>query len=52
MPKDLTYFFCHEDGRTKVIPIRTQEISKGLLKKILNDIKLSVDSYEKLRKQI
>ncbi len=43
-------FFYHPDGRTTVMPIHTEEISKGLLKKILNDIKLSVDEYDKLRK--
>ncbi len=43
-------FFCHPDGRTTVISIHTKEISKGLLKKILNDIQLTVEEYEKLRK--
>ena len=43
-------FFKHLDGRTTVIPIRGQEISKGLLRKILNDIQISVNEYEKLRK--
>jgi predicted RNA binding protein YcfA (HicA-like mRNA interferase family) len=43
-------FFYHPDGRTTVIPIHSKEISKGLLKKILNDIKLSVIEYDKLRK--
>jgi len=43
-------FFKHTDGRTTVIPIHGREISKGLLKKILNDAKLSVEDYEHLRK--
>lgn len=43
-------FFRHTDGRTTVIPIHSREISKGLLKKILNDVKLTVDDYEELRK--
>ena len=43
-------FFKHADGRTTVIPIHSKEISKGLLKKILNDVKLSVEEYERLRK--
>jgi len=42
-------FFYHSDGRTTVMPIH-EEISKGLLKKILNDIKLSTEEYDKLRK--
>lgn len=43
-------FFKHADGRTTVIPVHCREISKGLLKKILNDIKLSVEEYDDLRK--
>lgn len=43
-------FFKHADGRTTVIPIHGKDISKGLLKKILNDVKLSVEEYERLRK--
>lgn len=43
-------FFSHPDGRTTVIPLRAREISKGLLKKILHDIKLTVEKYETLRK--
>ena len=43
-------FFKHTDGRTTVIPIHNRELSKGLLRKILNDIQLSVEEYEKLRK--
>ena len=43
-------FFKHADGRTTVIPLHSREISKGLLKKILNDIKLSVEEYDDLRK--
>ncbi len=43
-------FFKHIDGRTTVIPVTNKEISKGLLKKILNDIRLTVEEYEKIRK--
>ena len=43
-------FFKHADGRTTVIPVHGRDISKGLLKKILNDVKLSVEDYEHLRK--
>ncbi len=42
-------FFRHKDGRTTVIPIHHKELSKGLLRKILNDIQLSVEDYDKLR---
>lgn len=43
-------FFRHTDGRTTVVPIHNKDISKGLLKKLLNDIQVSVEEYEKLRK--
>lgn len=43
-------FFKHPDGRTTVVPVHNKEISKGLLRKILNDIQLSFDEYERLRK--
>jgi predicted RNA binding protein YcfA (HicA-like mRNA interferase family) len=42
-------FFKHIDGRTTVIPIHNEDIGKGLLKKIFNDIKLSVKEYDQLR---
>jgi predicted RNA binding protein YcfA (HicA-like mRNA interferase family) len=45
-------FFSHLDGRTTVIPIHTHEISRGLLRKILNDIQISVEEYEKYRLDI
>ncbi|MBP7819594.1 type II toxin-antitoxin system HicA family toxin [Candidatus Gracilibacteria bacterium] len=43
-------FFKHEDGRTTVVPMHNKELSKGLLRKILNDIQLSVAEYDSLRK--
>lgn len=43
-------FFAHTDGRTTIIPMHNRELSKGLLRKILNDIQLSVEEYDKLRK--
>jgi len=43
-------FFRHEDGRTTVVPIHNRELSKVLLRKIFNDIQLSIEEYNKLRK--
>ena len=43
-------FFRHKDGRTTVMPIHNRELSKGLLRKILTDVQLSTEEYEKLRK--
>jgi predicted RNA binding protein YcfA (HicA-like mRNA interferase family) len=42
-------FFKHTDGRTTVIPVHNRDISKGLLRKILHDMKLTIEEYEKLR---
>lgn len=42
-------FFRHPDGRTTVVPIHGKDISRGLLKKILNDVKLSAEEYDRLR---
>ncbi len=43
-------FFSHSNGRTTVISVHNKEMSKGILRKILNDIQLSVEEYDKLRK--
>lgn len=43
-------FFVHPDGQTTVVSIHNREISKGLLRKILNDIHLSIKEYDKLKK--
>ncbi len=45
-------FFAHMDGRTTVVSVHNREISKGLLRKILNDVSISVEEYEKLRNKI
>lgn len=42
-------FLEHSDSRTTVISVHNREISKGLLRKILNDVQLSVKDYDKLR---
>ena len=43
-------FFNHPDGRTTVVSMHDREMGKGLLRKILNDICLSIEEYDKLRK--
>lgn len=45
-------FFSREDGQTTVIPVHNKDLSRGLLRKILHDIQLSVEDYEKLRKSL
>ncbi len=45
--------YIHPDGRKTVVPIHgNEEISIGLVKDILNQIKLSRQEYEKLRQEI
>ena len=42
-------FIRHSDGRCTVVPFhKGEDISKGLLRKILNDIELSVDQFNRL----
>lgn len=45
--------YKHLDGRITVIPIHgNEEIGRGLLREILNQIKLSRDEYDKLRQKV
>jgi predicted RNA binding protein YcfA (HicA-like mRNA interferase family) len=44
--------FRHPDGRTTTVAVKNKEISRGLLRKILRDIDLSVEEYEALRKKL
>jgi predicted RNA binding protein YcfA (HicA-like mRNA interferase family) len=40
----------HEDGRTTTIPVHSgRELPRGLIRKILKDIDLSVDKFIKMR---
>lgn len=43
-------FLSHKNGRTTVIPMKKSKISRGLLRKILNDCDFSIEKYNKLRK--
>jgi predicted RNA binding protein YcfA (HicA-like mRNA interferase family) len=45
-------FFAHSDGRTTVIPDHTgEDLGRGLIRKILQDIELSPEEYEQLRQR-
>ena len=44
--------FKHVDGRTTVIPFHGEDLGRGLIRKVLKDIEISPDEYEKLRKRI
>lgn len=42
------YFFRHKDGRTTVVPVHPgKTIGLGLMRSILNDLKISVDELKK-----
>lgn len=44
--------FKHPDGRRTVVPVHgNEDLGKGLLRHILNQIKLSKEDYEKLRRK-
>ena len=45
-------FYWHGDGRTTTVAVKSREISRGLLRKILRDIELTPEEYEKLRTTI
>ena len=43
-------FFRHPDGRTTVVPMhKGEDVGRGLLRKILQDIELSWEEFEKYR---
>ena len=45
--------FKHPDGRRTVIPVHgNEDLGKGLLREILNQINLSKEEYEELRKGV
>ncbi|OIO80251.1 hypothetical protein AUJ84_04370 [Candidatus Pacearchaeota archaeon CG1_02_32_132] len=45
--------FKHPDGRRTVVPVHgNEDIGRGLLKAILNQVKITVDEYDKLRQEV
>jgi predicted RNA binding protein YcfA (HicA-like mRNA interferase family) len=44
--------FKHKDGRTTVVPFHGEDLGRGLIRKILNDIDISIDEYEQLRNEL
>jgi len=42
------FFYRHPDGRTTVVPVHpTKTIGQGLMRAILNDVKISVEELKK-----
>jgi len=45
--------YVHPNGRKTVIPVHSnEEIGRGLLREILNQIKLSREEYDRLRRKV
>ena len=38
-------FYRHDDGRTTVVPMHAGDLDRTLIRKILNDIEMSIDEY-------
>lgn len=43
-------FFKHTDGRTTIIPMHSSDLDRTLIRKILKDIDMSIDEYNKVNK--
>ncbi|OIQ07625.1 YcfA-like protein [Moorella thermoacetica] len=45
--------FAHPDGRCTVVPFhKGEDLARGLIRKILRDVDISLEEYEKLRQEI
>jgi len=40
-------FYRHDDGRTTIVPMHAGDLDRSLIRKILNDIELSIDDFNK-----
>ena len=38
-------FYRHDDGRTTVVPMHSKDLDRGIIRKILKDIDMSIDDY-------
>jgi predicted RNA binding protein YcfA (HicA-like mRNA interferase family) len=46
-------FFSHSDGRATVVPMhKGEDLGKGIIKAILNDIEISLEEYDRLRRGV
>ena len=46
-------FFQHSDGKATVIPDhKGEDLGKGIIKSILNDIEISLEEYDQLRQEV
>jgi len=44
--------FRHKDGRTTLVPFHGEDLGRGLIRKILRDIELTVAEYEEIKKTV
>jgi predicted RNA binding protein YcfA (HicA-like mRNA interferase family) len=44
--------YQHKDGRTAIVPFHGEDIGRGLLRKILNEIEITIDEYLVLKKKV
>jgi predicted RNA binding protein YcfA (HicA-like mRNA interferase family) len=40
-------FFLHGDGRTSVVPMHAIDLDRTIIRKILKDLEVSIDDYNK-----
>jgi predicted RNA binding protein YcfA (HicA-like mRNA interferase family) len=40
-------FYRHNDGRTTIVPMHAEDLDRSLIRKILKDIYISIDDYNK-----
>jgi predicted RNA binding protein YcfA (HicA-like mRNA interferase family) len=46
-------FFRHIDGRSSVVPLHGgEDLGKGIIKSILNDIEVPLEEFERLRQEV
>lgn len=44
--------FKHKDGRTTIIRFHGEDLGRGLIRKILRNIEITVEEYEEIKKSI
>ena len=44
--------FRHKDGRTTLVPFHGEDLGRGLIRKILKDIEITIEEFEESRKII
>jgi len=45
-------FYRHPDGRATVVPMHRGDLPRGTIREILKDIGITMEEYERLRREI